>query len=113
MAAAQRPGEGVRRVEVGGVGGQAGSFHTEAVQPQPAGGEVGDQGGDLSAAVAVAVSYGELVRSAFDTHRLTLLTSLGYTLPTSLDEERQLWQAIAQLLYRRDADRPELLKYHD
>src|SRR6185437_12444223 len=30
------------------------------------------------AAVAVATSYGELVRSAFDTHRLTLLTSLGY-----------------------------------
>jgi len=64
-------------------------------------------------AVAVAVSYGELVRSAFDTHRLTLLTSLGYALPASLDEERQLWQAIGQLLYRRDTDRPDLLKYHD
>lgn len=64
-------------------------------------------------AVAVAVSYGELVRSAFDTHRLTLLMSLGYALPTSLDEERQLWQAIGQLLFRRDADRPDLLKYHD
>jgi hypothetical protein len=64
-------------------------------------------------AVAAAVSYGELVRSAFDTHRLTLLTSLGYALPTSLDEERQLWQAIGQLLYRRDTDRPDLLKYHD
>jgi len=63
-------------------------------------------------AVAVAVSYGELVRSAFDTHRLTLLTSLGYALPTSLDEERQLWQAIGQLLYRRDTDRPDLLRYH-
>jgi hypothetical protein len=64
-------------------------------------------------AVAVAVSYGELVRSAFDTHRLMLLTSLGYALPTCLDEERQLWQAIGQLLYRRDTDRPDLLKYHD
>ena len=64
-------------------------------------------------AVAVAVSYGELVRSAFDTHRLTLLASLGYALPTSLDEERQLWQAIGQLLYRRDTDRPDLLKYHN
>ena len=62
-------------------------------------------------AVAVAVSYGELVRSAFDTHRLTLLTSLGYALPTSLNEERQLWKAIGQLLYRRDTDRPDLLKY--
>jgi hypothetical protein len=65
------------------------------------------------AAVAVATSYGELVRSAFDTHRLMLLTSLGYALPTSLDEERQVWQAIGQLLYRRDTDRPELLKYHE
>lgn len=64
-------------------------------------------------AVSVAVSYGELVRSAFDTHRLTLLTSLGYALPSSLAEERQLWLAIGQLLYRRDTDRPDLLKYHD
>jgi len=63
-------------------------------------------------AVAVAVSYGELVRSAFDTHRLKLLTSLGYALPASLDEERQLWRAIGQLLYRRDTDRPDLLRYH-
>jgi hypothetical protein len=64
-------------------------------------------------AVAVAVSYGELVRSAFDTCRLTLLTSMGYETPAGLVEERQVWQAIGQLLYRRDTDRPELLKYHD
>jgi hypothetical protein len=63
-------------------------------------------------AVAVALSYGELVRAAFDTHRLALLTSLGYALPTSPEGERELWQAIGQTLYRRDTDRPELLKYH-
>jgi hypothetical protein len=51
------------------------------------------------------------VRSAFDTHRLILLTSMGYALPTSLVEERSLWMAVGQLLYRRDADRPELLRY--
>lgn len=61
-------------------------------------------------------SYSAIWRHAgpgFDTHRLTLLTSLGYALPTSLEEERQVWQAVGQLLYRRDTDRPELLKYHD
>jgi hypothetical protein len=65
------------------------------------------------AAVSAAISYGELVRSAFDTHRLSLLVALGYALPASVEAERELWQAIGQLLYRRDAERPEVLKYHD
>lgn len=63
------------------------------------------------AAVSAALSYGELVRTAFDTHRRTLLTALGLRLPDSLEAERALWQALGQQLYRRDADRPELLRF--
>jgi hypothetical protein len=65
------------------------------------------------AAVAAAISYGELVRAAFDTHRFAMLAALGYQPPASMDAERDLWRAIGQLLYRRDAERPELLEYHD
>jgi hypothetical protein len=59
------------------------------------------------AGVAVAVSYGELVRSAFDTHRLTLLASLGFAPPPDLESERRVWRSAAQRLYRRDSDDSE------
>jgi hypothetical protein len=61
-------------------------------------------------ATRVAVSYAELVRSAFDTHRRALLTAMGLELPATLDDERKLWKALGQQLYRRDSDQPELLK---
>ncbi|MGX1130555.1 hypothetical protein RKD49_002745 [Streptomyces glaucescens] len=63
------------------------------------------------AAVSAALGYGELVRSAFDTHRRALLTALGLSLPDTLEAERALWQALGQQLYRRDADHPELLRF--
>jgi hypothetical protein len=63
------------------------------------------------AATEVAVSYGELVRAAFDTHRRALLTAMGLELPPSLEAERALWRALAQQLYRRAADNPELLLF--
>ncbi|MEU1406595.1 hypothetical protein ABZ471_30265 [Streptomyces sp. NPDC005728] len=63
------------------------------------------------AAVSAALGYGELVRSAFDTHRRALLTALGLALPATLEAERALWQALAQQLYRRDTDHPELLRF--
>jgi hypothetical protein len=63
------------------------------------------------AALAVAVSYGELVRAAFDTHRRALLTAMGLELPSNLEAERALWKALAQQLYRRAADNPELLLF--
>lgn len=63
------------------------------------------------AAVSVAMSYGELIRSAFDTHRRALLSSIGLEPPGSLKEERELWKALGQQLYRRDADRPELIRF--
>ncbi|GHI02524.1 hypothetical protein AQI88_14320 [Streptomyces cellostaticus] len=63
------------------------------------------------AAVSSALSYGELVRSAFDTQRRALLTALGLGLPGTLEAERDLWRALGQQLYRRDADRPNLLRF--
>jgi len=50
--------------------------------------------------VVAAVLYGELVRSAFDVSRRTLLVSLGVCLPGTLEEEQRIWQALAQWLYR-------------
>ncbi len=63
------------------------------------------------AAMEVAVSYGELVRAAFDTHRRALLIAMGLELPPDLESERALWEALAQQLYRRAADNPELLLF--
>ncbi|WP_435589440.1 hypothetical protein [Micromonospora chalcea] len=50
--------------------------------------------------VSAAARYCELVRSAFDISRRTLLAACGVRLPATLEEERQLWQALGQLLYR-------------
>jgi hypothetical protein len=63
------------------------------------------------AAVHAAIGYGELVRTSFDVHRRTLLSAIGLTPPTTLQEERELWRALGQQLYRRAADRPELLQF--
>jgi hypothetical protein len=62
-------------------------------------------------AVGAAVTFGDLVRAAFDLHRRDLLTQLGLAPPETLDEERALWKAVSQQLYRRGADDPELLRF--
>jgi hypothetical protein len=65
------------------------------------------------AAVNAAAEFGELVRSCFDLYRHALLDHLGFARPATIEEERALWQAVQQQLYRRAADRPELLRYAD
>ena len=62
-------------------------------------------------ATQVAIGYAELVRSAFDTHRRALLTAIGLELPTTLADERALWKALGQQLYRRDSEQPNLLTF--
>ncbi|MET8944750.1 hypothetical protein ABZX30_14495 [Streptomyces sp. NPDC004542] len=62
-------------------------------------------------AVGAAAVFGDLVRSCFDVHRHELLASMGFSRPVSLVEERALWLAVSQQLYRRLADRPELLRF--
>ena len=56
------------------------------------------------AAVASAVSYGNLVRSCFDLFRGDLIAHLGWQMPDSLPNERKLWIALGQQLYRRGVD---------
>jgi hypothetical protein len=63
------------------------------------------------AALRVAVSYGELVRSSFDTHRRALLTAMGLEPPKTLEAERALWKALGQQLYRGGADSPDLIVF--
>lgn len=62
-------------------------------------------------AVRAAVTFGNLVRASFDLHRRDLLARLGLAAPPTLAEERELWKALAQQLYRRGADRPELIRF--
>ena len=56
------------------------------------------------AAVASAVSFGNLVRSCFDLFRGDLIAHLGWQMPDSLPNERKLWIALGQQLYRRGVD---------
>lgn len=60
-------------------------------------------------AVSAAEEFGEQVRSCFDLYRKPLLEALGWPDPDSWDDERALWRALGQQLYRRGTDRPELL----
>jgi hypothetical protein len=52
-------------------------------------------------AIASAAVFGDLIRSCFDLYRTDLLARLGWPLPGSLPDERTLWQALEQQLYRR------------
>jgi hypothetical protein len=55
------------------------------------------------AAVASSAVFGDLVRSCFDLFRRDLLTHLGWPTPDRLPDERTLWVAVGQQLYRRSA----------
>lgn len=62
------------------------------------------------ASVRAAISWGVLIRAAFDLHHRDLLHALGFRPPCTLEEERALWMAVGKLLYRRD-DRADLVVY--
>jgi hypothetical protein len=51
------------------------------------------------AAVSQASAYGNVVRVAFDQHRLDIFTSLGFPQPESLVEEQRMWLALNQWIY--------------
>jgi hypothetical protein len=53
------------------------------------------------AAITSAAVFGDLVRSCFDLFRNDLLSHLGWPLPETLPDERALWNALGQQLYRR------------
>jgi len=52
------------------------------------------------AAVSQAVSYGSLIRVAFDLHRQDVLKQMHIAPPDNLMEERILWDALNQWVYR-------------
>lgn len=53
---------------------------------------------------SVAQSWGILVTSAFDLFRSDLCRSLGFKMPTSIEEERELWQGLSQVWTYRSAE---------
>ena len=55
------------------------------------------------AAVTSATVFGDLIRSCYDLYRGDLLIRLGWPVPATMEEERQLWKALGQQLYRRGA----------
>lgn len=58
-------------------------------------------------AVIAALSLGDVVRSGFDIGRKTLLETLGFELPASLEEERKLWAEVTDfLLFNKPVLRP-------
>lgn len=62
-------------------------------------------------AISAAVAFGDVLRSLFDNYRRTLLTQLGMTPPSSLEDERKLWGALKQQLYQRGTNDPSLLVF--
>jgi len=61
-------------------------------------------------AVRAGWDYGELVRASFDVYRRDLLAAMGFPLPGTLEEEREVWQAVGQQLYRRGANEPDWVR---
>jgi hypothetical protein len=59
------------------------------------------------AAVAAAVMWGEVVKSAFDLYLPALAKMLGYVLPETLEERRQFWGEVNQQIQFFEPMRPE------
>lgn len=62
-------------------------------------------------ALDAAISYGQLIKSAFDVYKDDLIKQLGYELPKSLTEERKFWGNLYELIYRGEAGHLEALPY--
>jgi len=62
------------------------------------------------ASIRRAMEWGAQVKTAFDLHRLTLLTRLGYDAkPTSLSDERRIWENVNyKLLFPGEMTYPDL-----
>ena len=51
-------------------------------------------------ALSSAQLYSELIKTAFDLHRWSLLEALHLTIPTSYEEEVRIWEDLTYLIYR-------------
>lgn len=63
-------------------------------------------------AVRAGLDFGELIRASFDVYRRDLLKAMGYPPPGTLGEERDVWRAVSQQLYRRGASDEAHLRMH-
>lgn len=62
-------------------------------------------------ALEAAITYGQLIKSAFDLYKAVLCKQLGYDQPKSLAEEREFWRSLYDLVHRGEAGNPEALRY--
>jgi hypothetical protein len=62
-------------------------------------------------ALETAITYGQLIKSAFDLYKDELRKQLGYEKPKSLEQERAFWQNIYDLIYKGEAGKPDDMKY--
>jgi hypothetical protein len=62
-------------------------------------------------AVEAAVAYGEQIKAVLDVHRWRLLEALKLPTPATIDEERELWEDVSELLYRGSRPRSKLYRY--
>lgn len=63
------------------------------------------------AALEAAMTYGQLLKSAFDLYKDKLIENMGYEQPKSLEKEREFWKNICQLIYRSEAQDHKVLRY--
>ena len=62
-------------------------------------------------ALDAAVSYGQLIKGAFDVFKGDLLEKMGYEQPKSLDEEKKFWENLGKFIYRNFPQDPDALRY--
>lgn len=61
--------------------------------------------------LSAAISYGQLIKSAFDVFKGDLLLKMGYEQPKSLLEEKKTWENLSQFVYRNFSQEPNALRY--
>lgn len=62
-------------------------------------------------ALEAAITYGQLIKSAFDLYRGALIKQMGFKQPKSLEKERDFWKLHYELMYKGGTDKPDLLVY--
>lgn len=62
-------------------------------------------------ALEAAITYGQLIKSTFDLYKGELWKQLGYEQPKSLDEERDSWRSLYELIYKGEAGDFRHLQY--
>lgn len=62
-------------------------------------------------ALEAAITYGQLIKSAFDLYKDELRKQLGYEQPKSLEKERDFWRNLYELIFKGEASDHAALPY--